>query len=211
MRFFFDRIRVLTAAAGMILLSCCAVREPLPVAKLPVTAVDSFRMLVKTGDIVLRSGNDAISELFRNFNRKDKTWSHCGVVVIENDYPFVYHCIGGEDNPQQQMLRDSIAKFVDAAKNLAAGIVRYELDSVIKTQFVQQVKRYYGQHVLFDLNFDLSTDDKLYCAEMIYKSFLHATGDTTFMQPYKHEGFRYVAVEQLAGHPLSRLIWQVHY
>src|SRR5690606_33196633 len=64
---------------------------------------DSCVQLLRTGDLALRTGNDITSRMFCEFNRIDKTYSHCGMVVVEHGYPFVYHSIGGEDNPDQRL------------------------------------------------------------------------------------------------------------
>ena len=61
--------------------------------------VDSAISLLQSGDLVMRRGIDVTSFMLSQMNLKDKTYSHCGIVEIEYGYPFVYHSIGGEDNP----------------------------------------------------------------------------------------------------------------
>lgn len=59
-------------------------------------AIDSTSKIIKTGDLIVRTGNDFTSESLRSLNQKDQTYSHCGIASIENDSLFVYHAIGGE-------------------------------------------------------------------------------------------------------------------
>ena len=53
-------------------------------------------------------GIDDVSRAARSMNRKDTSYSHCGIVFIENDSVFVYHALGGSYNPSQKLLREPI-------------------------------------------------------------------------------------------------------
>src|SRR5690349_1299140 len=99
-------IVVLLSAAAAALLLFPAGR---PVAASPAPAsrltnpwnrqqVDLAVGRLRTGDLALRTGADATSYLLRQMNLTDKSFSHCGIVLVEQGQPFVYHCIGGEDN-----------------------------------------------------------------------------------------------------------------
>jgi len=50
--------------------------------------VDSGVALLQSGDIVLRMGMGADSYLLAQMNRTNKSYSHCGIVMMENGYPF---------------------------------------------------------------------------------------------------------------------------
>src|SRR3954468_9375414 len=58
----------------------------------PINArnIDSVIHLLRNGDLALRTGADATSVMLRQMNLTNKTYSHCGIVMIENGYPFVY-------------------------------------------------------------------------------------------------------------------------
>src|ERR1700722_15133814 len=87
--------------------------------------VDTAVSMLRSGYIVLRTGLGADSYLLSQMNRKDKTYSHCGIVMIENGYPFVYHSIGGEDNPDERLRRDSASFFFSPLHNSGLAIVQY--------------------------------------------------------------------------------------
>src|ERR1700677_4723688 len=88
--------------------------------------IDTAVSLLKSGCIVLRTGSGADSYLLAQMNRKDKTYSHCGIVMIEHGYPFVYHSIGGEDNPDERLRRDSASFFFSPLHNEGLAVVRYD-------------------------------------------------------------------------------------
>jgi hypothetical protein len=151
------------------------------------------------------------SYMLSQLNLHDKTYSHCGIVMVENGYPFVYHSIGGEDNPDEYLRRDSAAFWFSARHNLGYGIVRFGLAPPQLAACSSVVSRYYRQKKKFDLDFDLRTDDKLYCAEFAYKALNEALADSSFINPYTLFGYRYVAVDNLTLNPHARFICQIQY
>jgi len=173
--------------------------------------IDSATGLLQNGDIVVRTGADITSYMFTQFNQKDKTYSHCGIVHIEHGYPFVYHSIGGEDNPDQRIRKDSVRFWFSPANNLGFGIVRFDADSSGISRVVHTAERYYGQKRMFDMDFDLRTDDRLYCAEFVYKVWNTAMKDSNFITPSRLFGYTFVAVDNLFLNSHARFICQVRY
>ncbi len=174
-------------------------------------AVDTAATILQTGDLVLRDGIDVTSDLLRQMNQTDKTYSHCGLVVVENGYPFVYHSIGGEDNPDARMRRDSASFFFSPYNNFRFGIARYAISDAVKERVKKIIWTSYKQHIRFDMDFDLKTDDKLYCAEFVYKTMNKATGDNQFILPTKVMGYTFVGTDNLFVNPHTRMIWQVKF
>lgn len=174
-------------------------------------AVDSGRAMLQTGDLVLRTGADVTSHMLCQMNQQDKTYSHCGIVMIEDGYPFVYHSIGGEDNPDERLRRDSASFFFSPEHNNGFGIARYDMSSANIARLSQLVQQYYKERKKFDMDFDLRTDDKLYCAEFVYKAVDRAMLDTTYIRPVTLFGFTFVAVDNLFKNGHAKLICQIKY
>jgi hypothetical protein len=103
-------------------------------------------------------------------NRKDTSFSHCGLVFIENDSPFVYHALGGIYNPDQQLRRDPLDSFCTPAENNAVGIYRYNLKKEQEEKLSSIVKNYYRAGLKFDLFFNYQSDEVMYCSEFVFKS-----------------------------------------
>lgn len=170
--------------------------------------IDSAVSMLQTGDLALRMGAGAQSMLLSRLNKTDKSFSHCGLVIVENGYPFVYHCIGGEDNPDARLRRDSAHRFFSPRHNTAMGIARYTVDTEAEKT---QILSFYRRHPHFDLNFDLATDDALYCTEFAWKVLTATTGDTAFLPLSELSGRRYVGTDNLYINNHARLIWQVQF
>lgn len=170
--------------------------------------VDTAVSLLQTGDLVLRMGAGAQSLLLSRLNKTDKSYSHCGMVIMENGYPFVYHCIGGEDNPDARLRRDSARQFFSPLHNTALAIARYGLDSLAQKSLILS---YYHRRPRFDLAFDLATDDALYCTEFAWKVLTETAGDTSLVPLSEINGRRYVGTDNLYLNNHARLVWQVQF
>jgi hypothetical protein len=160
-------------------------------------AIDSATGQLQTGDIVLRMGLGADSYLLAQLNRKNKNYSHCGIVAIENGKPYVYHSIGGEDNPDERLRRDPAAFYFSDRHNSAIAIVRYELGRDGAERLVAVAREFYKKRPRFDMKFDLATDDKLYCSEFVYKALRLAAKDTAYVSTTQGMAGKYVAIDNL--------------
>lgn len=144
-----------------------------------VAIIDSCETLIIEGDIMLRSGNDFISTALAELNVRDKTYSHCGIVLKgANGELLVAHSIGGEDNPDQQLIIEPIKSWLNPDNIDGFGVVRYDMDSEQVSNLKLIIAEQYAQPVRFDMDFDLETDDRLYCSEFVSKALLHVLKDS---------------------------------
>jgi hypothetical protein len=173
--------------------------------------VDSAVSLLHSGYVVVRTGFGADSYLLTQMALKDKVYSHCGIVMIENGYPFVYHSIGGEDNPDQRMRRDSASFFFSPLHNIGFGIISYDMNDDRVNDLRQAVSIYYKKRPRFDMQFDLRTDDKLYCAEFIYKAVNKAMSDSVYIKPSHALGYTFVGIDDLYLNPHAHVVWQIRF
>ncbi len=152
-----------------------------------LACIDSAKQFIRDGDVVTRTGIDFTSQALKQFCQKDDTYSHCGIVLKENDSFFVYHAIGGETNPKQTLQREWLPRFCDGASNEGVGIFRFNLDAAKLKREKKFVAEKYVAGTLFDMRFDLNTDDKMYCSEFVAKALMYAYQnknmfDTTHIQ-----------------------------
>ncbi len=165
-----------------------------------------FKQKIKVGDVITRTGNDFTSQSLKLLNQKDKTFSHCGIANIENDSLFIYHAIGGDFNPNQQIKRESFEIFVSPYDNNAVGIFRFDISTIQKKNLINQAQLFYKRKIIFDLDFDLKTDDKMYCAEFVYKSFLQASGNAIKFHHSFIKIFEFVGIDDITLNALSKKI-----
>lgn len=173
--------------------------------------IDSSVHLLQDGDLVLRTGADATSYMLRQMNLTNKTYSHCGIVMIEDGYPFVYHSIGGEDNPDERLRRDSASFFFNPLSNERLGVARLDINANQIALLHEIVKKYYKMAIPFDMDFDLKTNDKFYCAEFVYKSICEATADSGYFSKTQLMERNYVGVDNLYDKRHAKIICDIRF
>lgn len=166
---------------------------------------------VQNGDIVTRTGNDFTSHSIRSLNRRNTDFSHIGIASIENDSLFIYHALGGDFNPDQKILRQPFLQFVNPLENKAMGIFRFSIPGKKNDSLLARAKRYFLQEIKFDMEFDLSTDDRLYCAEFVAKSIAPDLPASTPFQVSNIGTFRFYGVDDITLHPYIKKIYDVWY
>jgi Permuted papain-like amidase enzyme, YaeF/YiiX, C92 family len=181
---------------------------------------------IKNGDLIERADDDLVSESMRNFSKSDKTFSHCGLAFIEDGEVYVYNNMAGEENKSEKMMREPYDSFVSPGKKNGFGIFRYALTEAEIEKLHLVTKEHYKKGLLFDKTFDLKTDDKMYCAEMIYKFVKTATAErvllpTTTIQNFrvrdpKYKGlvlkeFEYVGLDNLFINDFCKPIVRISY
>ena len=172
---------------------------------------DSSLKFAKNGDLVLRAGSDAVSAFFKKANSKDKTYSHAGIVFIENGCAMVYNCIGTADNPDEVLQRDSLSAYINPENNTGFAIYRFNLDKKQVEKLQAVCVQYYKEKRKFDPNFDLKTDSSLYCTEFVYKAVIQATGRKDYFPVSQVNDFNYVAVDNLYSRKDMKLICKIGY
>lgn len=166
---------------------------------------------IQTGDLVTRTGNDFTSESLRNLCRRDQTYSHCGIASRENDTLFIYHAMGGEWNPDEKLRRDPWKLFAEPYSNKGVGLFRFEMPDSNIARLINVMQHYYQSGLTFDMKFDLKTDDKMYCAEFIYKSYLKATDEKINFSKSHIGEFEFVGPDDIFLHPLCKRRAQIVY
>jgi hypothetical protein len=167
--------------------------------------------LLKTGDLICRHGRGVISNAFKSFSMRESKYSHTGIVSEEAGEFWVYHAIGGEENKSNKMRRDRLEIFCDPKFVHSFSSFRYDLDSIAMAEFIREIKGYYKTGLEFDTDFDLKTDDKMYCSEFIYKVLLKVSGNENYISLTRFSGYEYVAIDDLYLNSHTTQIYQFTY
>lgn len=166
---------------------------------------------LRSGDLIFRHGRGVISNTLLKMSQHEAKYSHAGVLMIENGKAYVYHCIGGEDNPNNKMRRDHISQFCDPEIAHSFGIYRLALNEGLNQRFTEAVKSKHQVGILFDTSFDLSTDDEQYCTEFIFKVLKSLEGMDLPISSSTFSGKEYVTCDNLYLIPNTQLIHQYNY
>lgn len=162
-----------------------------------VEKINKAKFKIESGDIIVRNGRDEVSAAVRSFNRKEKTYSHCGIVIKEMDTFFVYHELGGAYNPSQSLLRQPLDSFCNPNEVDKFAVYRYALDSSQKAKLIRVVQNYFKDKLPFDLFFSLDTDDRMYCSEFVFKSMIRSGFFNLYRILNKNATPTYISIDDL--------------
>lgn len=166
---------------------------------------------LQTGDLILRDGRGFISEVFKSFSLKDPKYSHAGLINIENGKIYVYHALGGEENVSNKLKKESLVNFCNSKISRAFAIYRYDLTTDQKQKLSQLVKESYTKKLEFDKQFDIETDDAMYCSEFIYKVITKATDSRNYLSTTDLKGIKYIAIDNLYYNQHCKLIYNYNH
>ncbi|RYY90089.1 MAG: hypothetical protein EOO15_04010 [Chitinophagaceae bacterium] len=136
--------------------------------------IDSLKRLAQPGDLLFRLGDDMMSYSIRYLSERDPSYSHVGLLVERGGSLQVAH-IGPYPDGRDTLQCEPIDSFINPVKNLDAGLYRFHLSEAEKTLLIANVRKCAEQKVHFDYAYDVRTNDKLYCTELIAKSLAAAT------------------------------------
>lgn len=173
---------------------------------LSVFRMDSFLGLAKSGDLIFRSGNDETSHAARQMSRIDTSFSHCGIVIKENSQAYVFHSIGGADNPSGRLLKQPIDQFCNLSQNNSFAIYRLSSRLKVEAAIKSVVNQYYIQGLTFDLYYNLRTDHAMYCSEFVAKSLNSAYRLSGFESVFLDVSGLGVTVDDIFLNPACYLI-----
>lgn len=129
--------------------------------------VISPRVPLRNGDIVLRHGTGVWSERIRLANRRDTRYSHAGVIVMKSGVPYVIHADMDDTTMAGSVVEIPLAQFLKESK--ADAVYRYASATPAQADAIAaEAKRHMGKP--FDRDFDLTTDSRLYCTELVWLS-----------------------------------------
>jgi hypothetical protein len=173
--------------------------------------IDTAIAYLRTGDVVLRKSIGTFSKLLADVNLRDKSYSHCGIAVVEDGYPFIYHAIGGEDEKRPCIRRDSAGRFLSPRVCTAAGIARYSFADTVVEVVKNAIAGYRRRRPVFDTRFSLQSADSLYCSEFVWRIITTATGDTAYIPVSSISQGHFVGTDDLFLNPHANVVWRVNY
>jgi hypothetical protein len=126
----------------------------------------------QNGDIVLRKGNSIESETVSLLDNNGR-YSHIGIVKIENDTPFVIHIVPDSiETNVDYCLKQEINTFYSVENARYGSVLRLqEQNTQLSDSAAQRALKFYQDKVSFDEKYNLGTDQKMYCTELVWKAY----------------------------------------
>jgi hypothetical protein len=166
--------------------SCNDANRPVPKARTKEQLVQEDLQRLKdsaqTGDLILRAGDDMLSQQIKYLNQNDQTYSHSGLIMVQKGQKMVCD-IYPYRNDADTIEFQPIDSFANPSRNLSCALYRYNLSGPERDSLISIIEQYRSNNVRFDRLYDLSTDNRLYCSEMIAKAIEGATRHRIQIKP----------------------------
>jgi hypothetical protein len=169
----------------------------------PQIDIEQVIDLLREGDLICRRGKGLFSTYCASFS-SDKLYSHAGIITLSGSEWSVIHA-AAEDYPQPGcVILDSFKEFI---RNTAGwAVYRFKLPKETIAKTATLIKGYKTVATPFDLNFDLSSNDELYCTELIYTTINQAAGSEIIHPSSERCGRRFVSVEDCYSNGIADLV-----
>jgi hypothetical protein len=69
----------------------------------------------------------------------------------------------------------------------------------------------FQKEIPFDMQFDLQSNDRLYCAEMVYKAIQQAVENDSLFTVTMHKGFSFVSTDNLFVNKQAQILCRINY
>jgi len=130
------------------------------------------------GDLILRCGRSTESFALYMADANSE-FTHIGIISIENEIPYVIHAVPCKTNLIQ---KETLSTFLHPKNASEFAIYRSDFNKIHLDKVVKKANNYYLNKYEFDTKYDLSTDSKLYCTELVLKAF-NSAGATLKVKP----------------------------
>lgn len=165
---------------------------------LPVELDDNAYLIVRLGD-------GYFSNIFRRVSSEEKRFSHSGIIHRVGQRYKVYHIEANELTGKGIVRDEPLELFISHSKEWALYAINTS-DS-IKMEIVQQASIFFDSKIPFDLDFDLASDDKLYCSEMVAKSINNAFGEELITPGLQIAGRLFYGLDDIYLHHLFHCLY----
>lgn len=122
--------------------------------------------IFENGDIIFRKGNGYLSNFFKNHSKKEKRFSHVGI-ISKNKYGsfLVIHAEANEFNGIGYVKKERIEVFLEKVDEWAVYRLKTDTSTILKV--LKTAKEINLQKVPFDVKFDSEDTTAFYCTELI--------------------------------------------
>jgi Permuted papain-like amidase enzyme, YaeF/YiiX, C92 family len=141
-------------------------------------AVDSIKAQLRDGDLIARAGISWESDQIRDFQVKDKSFTHMGMVKKMNGQWMVCHITGRDSVYYKNDLAhyELLDSFISPLRCSGLGWYRLNMNAQETNNALAYMDGCVQRNLHFDIYFNMANDSAMTCTEMIAKAAKSATG-----------------------------------
>lgn len=122
-------------------------------------------------------GKSIRSAVVRFLEGSNRAYSHVGLVVLENSHPFIIHTDPARDTKTDRVIKEPWNAVISPQRITGVTIFRVGDSSMAERLGFQAsavAQQFWREALPFDHEFDLTTPQKLYCTELVWRAYLAA-------------------------------------
>ncbi len=127
----------------------------------------------QNGDIIYRHGHGFFSDYFRKSSNREQLYSHAGIVAVDSNKVYVIHSEASELTGVGGVRKESLNVFLKDISTWA--VYRLDTTQTVRDSIVYTATEYLNKKIPFDVDFDNTTNDEVYCTELVALSINKAT------------------------------------
>jgi uncharacterized protein YycO len=144
----------------------------------PNTNIGSYSIdtsILKDGDVIFRRGTSFVSNMVLMAD-KNSPYSHTGIVKIIQNTFYVVHSVPAEEPGGKDLAKiELLESFLRRDRATAVAVYRLKIENNHLSNYATEIAyNYANKKTPFDSDFNLIDDSRLYCTELVWKSYLLA-------------------------------------
>ncbi len=159
------------------------------------TAAVSLPSTFQAGDLILRRGVGIISDIARNFAATEKRFSHIGILVDYKQQTHVVHSVHEDAKGFDGVVMETLSDFLKHASDWA--VYRLKLKQAQQQKLASTAIHYAHRKIPFDSQFNLNTQQALYCTEFIWRVSGEVSQPNPILAATIRGGVRYISIEDI--------------
>jgi uncharacterized protein YycO len=105
----------------------------------------------------------------------DDSYSHVGLIHRADQNIFVIHTTWGEPPIEWKYVRiEPLDTFLAQDRASEAAVYRVGTPDPVRSAAVQKALEYLQSRIPFDTEFDITTSDRMYCTELVWRAYSEA-------------------------------------
>ncbi|MDQ3191646.1 MAG: hypothetical protein M3Q58_08635 [Bacteroidota bacterium] len=136
--------------------------------------------LIEDGDFIIKRGKGSISKMIVKKLNEKIPFSHCGIIIRENDSIYIVHSVAKELSGKDGVQIISLKEFLDDSYNGSVKLCRLKTDKKNKESISLNAKSHLKNKVPFDYEFDYENRESFYCTELLYNSLENKLKENIF-------------------------------
>ncbi|KIM04342.1 MAG: hypothetical protein KU29_10660 [Sulfurovum sp. FS06-10] len=164
--------------------------------------------LLENGDIIFRRGYGVDSTISMNFSQGEKRYSHAGMIYKTDKGIFIIHAEEDKEHGHNGVYIESIEEFLEGISIWA--VYRFDLSKKLHQNMVNYALKLSKKNIIFDMDFNLLDDDKMYCSEFIYKVVNRSTSQELITAGKHFFGKNFVTIFDLYTNDMNKLVQSSH-